>query len=206
MDPQLSRGPSRGSPRRGGRTSGSCLRHAEDGGGAGSRYGEDSLNPKLHLATPGCECRAETFRVVRPPLDGISIAGGDRHPPIVVHRCYAVCDDRRLSRESELHHVRFMSEGFSSALVGQRCCSIGGHSRLLVPTGQPICDASTRPLVGCPRQAGYARSALGHSRGSSPLSAAKAARSEEHTSELQSLMRNSYAVFCCKKKKQTQKQ
>src|SRR3546814_7181503 len=93
-----------------------------------------------------------------------------------VHRCYAVCDDRRLSRESELHHVRFMSEGFSSALVGQRCCSIGGHSRLLVPTGQPICDASTRPLVGCPRQAGYARSALGHSRGSSPLSAAKAAQ------------------------------
>src|SRR3546814_5365602 len=28
-------------------------------------------------------------------------------------------------------------------------------------------------------------------------------RSEEHTSELQSLMRNSYAVFCWKKKKQT---
>src|SRR3546814_7095285 len=27
-------------------------------------------------------------------------------------------------------------------------------------------------------------------------------RSEEHTSELQSLMRNSYAVFCFKKKKQ----
>src|SRR3546814_3752945 len=30
-----------------------------------------------------------------------------------------------------------------------------------------------------------------------------AARSEEHTSELQSLMRISYAVFCLKKKKQT---
>src|SRR3546814_1423495 len=28
-------------------------------------------------------------------------------------------------------------------------------------------------------------------------------RSEEHTSELQSLMRNSYAVFCLKKKKPT---
>src|SRR3546814_10389172 len=28
-------------------------------------------------------------------------------------------------------------------------------------------------------------------------------RSEEHTSEIQSLMRNSYAVFCVKKKKQT---
>src|SRR3546814_1009532 len=31
-------------------------------------------------------------------------------------------------------------------------------------------------------------------------------RSEEHTSELQSLMRISYAVFCLKKKKITQKQ
>src|SRR3546814_8028513 len=30
-------------------------------------------------------------------------------------------------------------------------------------------------------------------------------RPEEHTSELQSLMRISYAVFCLKKKKQTQK-
>src|SRR3546814_7059551 len=30
-------------------------------------------------------------------------------------------------------------------------------------------------------------------------------RSEEHTSELQSLMRNSYAVFCLKKKKKIHK-
>src|SRR3546814_3268713 len=30
-------------------------------------------------------------------------------------------------------------------------------------------------------------------------------RSEEHTSELQSLMRNSYAVFCLKKKNKTYK-
>src|SRR3546814_5159574 len=35
-----------------------------------------------------------------------------------------------------------------------------------------------------------------------PRSAASARRSEEHTSELQSLMRISYAVFCLKKKKQ----
>src|SRR3546814_5576612 len=32
---------------------------------------------------------------------------------------------------------------------------------------------------------------------------ARAGRSEEHTSELQSLMRISYAVFCLKKKNQT---
>src|SRR3546814_2061414 len=36
----------------------------------------------------------------------------------------------------------------------------------------------------------------------SPSSASRIVRSEEHTSELQSLMRISYAVFCLKKKKQ----
>src|SRR3546814_7911248 len=35
------------------------------------------------------------------------------------------------------------------------------------------------------------------------LKIAQAVRSEEHTSELQSLMRISYAVFCLKKKKKT---
>src|SRR3546814_6517150 len=35
-----------------------------------------------------------------------------------------------------------------------------------------------------------------------PPSAVQTVRSEEHTSELQSLMRISYAVFCLKKKKQ----
>src|SRR3546814_2267712 len=39
--------------------------------------------------------------------------------------------------------------------------------------------------------------------GSRPASGADAARSEEHTSELQSLMRISYAVFCLKKKTTT---
>src|SRR3546814_4150691 len=37
--------------------------------------------------------------------------------------------------------------------------------------------------------------------GSNPMLDADGARSEEHTSELQSLMRISYAVFCLKKKK-----
>src|SRR3546814_9775933 len=40
--------------------------------------------------------------------------------------------------------------------------------------------------------------------GYAELTPIQAQRSEEHTSELQSLMRNSYAVFCLKKKKQTQ--
>src|SRR3546814_8706194 len=50
----------------------------------------------------------------------------------------------------------------------------------------PTPNATSKPsLIGC--------TALSTSRISS--------RSEEHTSELQSLMRNSYAVFCLKKKK-----
>src|SRR3546814_8695035 len=40
---------------------------------------------------------------------------------------------------------------------------------------------------------------------SQPVTVMKNARSEEHTSELQSLMRISYAVFCLKKKKRTHK-
>src|SRR3546814_5594768 len=35
------------------------------------------------------------------------------------------------------------------------------------------------------------------------INSARSTRSEEHTSELQSLMRISYAVFCLKKKKKT---
>src|SRR3546814_8431591 len=50
------------------------------------------------------------------------------------------------------------------------------------------------------------RRAPGHSRqqaGARRLRRDPAERSEEHTSELQSLMRISYAVFCLKKKKKT---
>src|SRR3546814_6004820 len=52
-------------------------------------------------------------------------------------------------------------------------------------------------------QAGwYGALAIGHQAGRGKIADPRAAerRSEEHTSELQSLMRNSYAVFCLKKK------
>src|SRR3546814_4979603 len=42
---------------------------------------------------------------------------------------------------------------------------------------------------------------LQEARALTPLSSHEEERSEEHTSELQSLMRISYAVFCLKKKK-----
>src|SRR3546814_4523802 len=49
------------------------------------------------------------------------------------------------------------------------------------------------------------RALLAHRASHDPLTAMpnRAARSEEHTSELQSLMRISYAVFCLKKKTTT---
>src|SRR3546814_3915693 len=63
------------------------------------------------------------------------------------------------------------------------------------PDDQPVPDAQTthlnislsRPYKNCALRMHVRRS--------------KNARSEEHTSELQSLMRTSYAVFCLKKKK-----
>src|SRR3546814_9457456 len=55
------------------------------------------------------------------------------------------------------------------------------------------------PGTPCPRERRRRRAGL-LARGSRPVRAAFSGRSEEHTSELQSLMRNSYAVFCLKKK------
>src|SRR3546814_10493146 len=55
-----------------------------------------------------------------------------------------------------------------------------------------------RPLSG---DAEGGRALVGGTR----LCRAAARRSEEHTSELQSLMRISYAVFCLKKKKRNQR-
>src|SRR3546814_3207062 len=70
----------------------------------------------------------------------------------------------------------------------------------------PACS-SFWPNTGC--RAGAAHPRLMRSRpkrsAAAPISIPPStARSEEHTSELQSLMRISYAVFCLKKKKQQQ--
>src|SRR3546814_6113985 len=75
---------------------------------------------------------------------------------------------------------------------------------------EPICHGSRRHIIrstwryveiqipsGAPRHQGNHFLRLSNRLGSVAL------RSEEHTSELQSLMRISYAVFCLKKKKIT---
>src|SRR3546814_8609733 len=71
---------------------------------------------------------------------------------------------------------------------------------------QQICIASNFPLPGIRAQDGecVAGAHYGSRRtGAHGWTPPPTPRSEEHTSELQSLMRISYAVFCLKKKKQT---
>src|SRR3546814_2702643 len=63
------------------------------------------------------------------------------------------------------------------------------------PAGCPIRDTLNRLS---PLKQGIAREGLTSGKGGTD-------RSEEHTSELQSLMRISYAVFCLKKKKHQKK-
>src|SRR3546814_6622039 len=71
--------------------------------------------------------------------------------------------------------------------------------------GGPACDGYFRPAAGPTGEpiAMVRGPVTRHrvlERSSAIQSAPRAARSEEHTSELQSLMRISYAVFCLKKK------
>src|SRR3546814_7695410 len=92
-----------------------------------------------------------------------------------------------------------------------RIARIGERLKFL----SPVCDANTRsrklsrspvntgrkllPSIPCGLGAPAASSTVGK-RSVSEIIASVARRSEEHTSELQSLMRSSYAVFCLKKK------
>src|SRR3546814_9192966 len=72
---------------------------------------------------------------------------------------------------------------------------------------QSTLDSAEAVVVQAEAALEEARQALGPSGAENPrirdAIAALAQRSEEHTSELQSLMRISYAVFCLKKKKTT---
>src|SRR3546814_3099837 len=87
-----------------------------------------------------------------------------------------------------------------------------GPSRYLA-TGSPSASSSSRMTVSSGRSSSRGvvdRSVSGGAVvevgafGSTAVVAVVAVRSEEHTSELQSLMRISYAVFCLKKKKKQQ--
>src|SRR3546814_4008765 len=75
------------------------------------------------------------------------------------------------------------------------CANFSSRSFRWAKPGNLRPDAAARASEPCPRHCAAVR------RGSSAVRG----RSEEHTSELQSLMRISYAVFCLKKKKNTKR-
>src|SRR3546814_11153052 len=103
-----------------------------------------------------------------------------------------LCRARRWHREPGLYQHR---HGPST-----RTCCGGGACRRRGPAPR----GRTAPPWRSPGRSrtAPAASAPGRTAGS-PRHAPAPARSEEHTSELQSLMRISYAVFCLKKKKTT---
>src|SRR3546814_1768367 len=72
---------------------------------------------------------------------------------------------------------------------------------------RPVCSGPCKKIKVWPEIGDYHRLDAGqHHRRSQPSDRPDhRSRSEEHTSELQSLMRISYAVFCLKKKKYIQK-
>src|SRR3546814_1028756 len=88
------------------------------------------------------------------------------------------------------------SSDVCSSDLGRRSCEMSA------PNSHASPFSSSNGVTGS-RWDHSSASAAKRPRGSRPLWTTPASRSEEHTSELQSLMRISYAVFCLKKKKKT---
>src|SRR3546814_5406940 len=97
-----------------------------------------------------------------------------------------------------------VASGFSPTAFGNRFVTEARNGCAANCTGKPLhLQSMARHIVDAPDHRGIAN-ALAHLR---ELIANEAAfsdvrRSEEHTSELQSLMRISYAVFCLQNKKE----
>src|SRR3546814_18639931 len=99
---------------------------------------------------------------------------------------------------SEKMSMWIMASGFPRLLPGPLLLRPLGRCRLDLPA------LRHPPYLGlAPRQKGLGRTRLQKQDAGMEMDGAGAGlRSEEHTSELQSLMRISYAVFCLKKKNQ----
>src|SRR3546814_1784627 len=93
------------------------------------------------------------------------------------------------------------SDVCSSDLPCRRGCSASWNLSLLVPQLGGVENVELRTRRGL--RVGTARKRMPHQRWPAHRPwPPRQHRSEEHTSELQSLMRISYAVFCLKKKNQ----
>src|SRR3546814_4751852 len=102
-------------------------------------------------------------------------------------------DPAHAGRAREAYQLHLAGPRRQDALVPQPRAAGSGGRAALDRSGQ----AAVSPWPGLPQPGQrLLRASTGHA-----FRAAAVARSEEHTSELQSLMRTSYAVFCLKKKK-----
>src|SRR3546814_8339804 len=119
--------------------------------------------------------------------------------------------EQRLSRAAEMmaqrerHHVLNSNRSGALARAAERGLELSGEQRAAferVTDGRGLGIVVGYAGTGKSAMLGVAREAWEHA-GLEVRGAALSgiARSEEHTSELQSLMRISYAVFCLKKKK-----
>src|SRR3546814_10826126 len=118
-----------------------------------------------------------------------------------------------MNRLYEIFHVRGFS--FASTDQGNACASALRLQQFLERSDDFVIAGITHiagvPFIGIARRGRcvgtHAATAAADFRpalilSNTPLSAFVEWRSEEHTSELQSLMRSSYAVFCLQKKKE----
>src|SRR3546814_10560733 len=110
------------------------------------------------------------------------------------------CPGRRLSRLSRTQTLDGQTSGDRG---GPRATAVGQPRAAVRLSGHPDQSESHRPVRQRLRDGGHGRYAgLADGPDDRPRDRVVAdLRSEEHTSELQSLMRISYAVFCLTKKK-----
>src|SRR3546814_4848369 len=94
---------------------------------------------------------------------------------------------------------------FSSRRRHTRCALVTGVQTCALPIWPRLSRRSrmvvTVPWLRLTRRESWPVVTSPRSRTACSTTTCGVVRSEEHTSELQSLMRNSYAVFCLKKKK-----
>src|SRR3546814_1941995 len=98
----------------------------------------------------------------------------------------------------------FLSEPALERDGGRRCAGLltaHDESQVAAPAGDAGLGDVSRPVDHGDRQRRDGGLAHDRVRPGLEVGHRKDLRSEEHTSELQSLMRNSYAVFCLKNKK-----
>src|SRR3546814_2057538 len=116
-----------------------------------------------------------------------SVVAGDRLPPQPRLSAAVLLQHRLLRAQRRMRVQHQAGQAFVQLRVGLGCVDLPTHD-LAVRPGQVEHAVGQAPVAVLVDQRGAV------------ITCCADARSEEHTSELQSLMRISYAVFCLKKK------